>query len=148
MLIHFVKLEPSCLLQWSLVPLPSYRQNLLHPVSQMETSHFHIPRNLNCSVYSFSGGIGTISPMCFELSARASMVKAIYYCCKSGVWKTLTGTLENTFYRTLTISFLTILPLSLYASLFLPVMSVPWRVAKLLGLGGILLLLHLLEGVG
>ena len=42
MLILFPKLEPTWLLQWSLVPLPSYCQNLLHPVSQMETSHFHI----------------------------------------------------------------------------------------------------------
>ena len=39
----------------------------------------------------------------------------------------------DTFYRTLTISLLTVLPLNLYAILSLIVMSVPWRVAKLFG---------------
>ena len=43
MLILFPKLEPPWLLPWFLVPLSSYFQNSLHPVSQMETFHFHIP---------------------------------------------------------------------------------------------------------
>ena len=43
MLILFPKLEPPCLIRWSLVLLPSYRQNPLYQVSQMETLHFHIP---------------------------------------------------------------------------------------------------------
>ena len=42
-MILFPNLDPPCLLRWSLVPLPSCCKNSLNPVSQMETSHFHIP---------------------------------------------------------------------------------------------------------
>ena len=61
------------------------------------------------------------------------MVKAIYFCCKPVVWKTPPAVPVDTFYSTLTISFLTVLPLSLYAILSLALMSVPWRVIKQLG---------------
>ena len=76
------------------------------------------------------------------------MVKTIYYSCKLVIWKTLPAAPVDTFYKTLTISLLTVLPLNLYAILSLALMSVPWRVAKLFGLSTIHLLLYPSKGVG
>ena len=88
MLILFPKLKSSCLLRWSIVPLPSYRQNWLHPVSQIEKSHF--PFHLNCPVPIVSPEESVLSrPTCLEFSAFASMVKTSYYCRESVVRKSV-----------------------------------------------------------
>ena len=78
--------------------------------------------------------------------AFASMVKASYYCHKSVVRKTLLAAPVDT--GLLIISLLTVLPLSLYANLSLPIQFAPWRVAQLFGLYEVPLLLHPSEGVG
>ena len=49
------KLESTWLLQWSLVPLPSYCQNSLHPMSQMGDVTFPHPLSqLNCPIPTVS----------------------------------------------------------------------------------------------
>ena len=87
-------------------------------------------------------------PICLELSAFASKVKASYGCHKSVVRKTLLAAPLDTFYRTLIIFFLTALPLIFYPNLFLALQIAPWRVALLLGLYEVPLFLHPSEGVG
>ena len=86
MLILFPKLEPPWLLRWSLVPLPSYCQNSLHPVSQMETSHFHIPLPISTALFiqflRWNWSFHAPWPICIELSAFAYRVKASYNCRK------------------------------------------------------------------
>ena len=125
-LILFPKLELPCLLQWSLVPLHSYCQNSLHPVSQMETSPFPL-----------SPPISTVTFLQF-----------LRWNCSSHAWKvsrqeTLPAAPVDTFCRTLIIIFLTVLPLSLNANLSLALQSAPWCVTQLLGLCKVSLLPHL-----
>ena len=69
MLILYPKLEPACLLRWSLVPLPRYCQNSLHPVLQMETSHFHIPPPISTVPFQQFSALELVlsRPICFEL---------------------------------------------------------------------------------
>ena len=85
----------------------------------------HSASHLNCP-------IPTVSLLELVLShlAFASTVKASYNCHKSVVRKTLPAALVDTFYRTLLIFFLTVLPLSLYANLSLALQSEPGRVAQ------------------
>ena len=87
-------------------------------------------------------------PICFEFSALSSKLKASYNCRKSVVRKTLPTSSVDTIYRTLIISFLTVLFLCLYANLTFALQSAPWSVAQLLGLCEDRLLLHLLKRGG
>ena len=115
----------------------------------METSLFcDSPPSQLSHCYSFSIRIGPLTLICFELSAFASKFKASYNCCKSVERKTLHAAPVDTFYRTLIIFFLTVLPLSLYANPVLALQYAPWHVAQLLGLSEIPLPLHPSEGVG
>ena len=134
-LILFPNLDPTCLLRWflSLSPANAKKRYIQYHKWRRHISTFPFPSQPSHS-YSFPEELVLSCPISFELSAFPSMVKAIYYCCKSVVRKTLHAAPVHTFYRTLTISFLPVLPLSLYAILSLALMSVPWRVAKLFGL--------------
>ena len=102
--------------------------------------------HLNCFVPTvYPGDLVLSLPICFELSAFTSKVKAFYYCRKSVVkifflqclWTPSTG-LHHLF---------PVLPLSLYANLALALLSAPWCVVWLLGFCEVCLLLHLSEGV-
>ena len=147
MLIFFPKLEPPCLLRWSLIPLPSYCQTCYTQYHKWRChfSTFPLPSQLS-RFNSLSGELVLSLPTCFELSAFASMVKAFYYCCKSVVRKHFLAAPVDTFYRTLIISFLSFLWASVNLSLTLQ--SAPWHVAWLLGLCKVSLLLHASEGIG
>ena len=76
------------------------------------------------------------------------MVEAIYHNCKSVVQKTLPAVPVDIFYRTLIISFLTVLPLEPLCNSILALMSVPWHVAKLFGLCEVHSLLIPRKGLG
>ena len=107
------------------------------------------PSRINCPTSTVSPFELVLSrPICFDLSAFTSKVEASYNRRKSVVRKTLPASPVATFYRTLIIFFLDILPLSLYANLLLALPSLPWRVAELLGLCEGSLFLHPSEGVG
>ena len=120
-----------------------------YSVTNGDVTFRHSPSHLNCPISSVSPLELFLScPICFELSAFASKVKASYNCRKSVVRKTLPAALVDSFHRTLIIFFLTVSPLSLYANLSLALQSALWREAELLGLCKIPLLLHPSEGVG
>ena len=65
-------------------------------------------------------------PICFELSAFASIIKTSYYCRKSVITKPFPAAPVDTFYRTLIISFLTVLPLGIHANQSLALHSGVW----------------------
>ena len=85
MLIFFPKLEPSCLLRWSLCFSPQLFPKLVTPsVTNGDVTFPHSSSHLN-------GPIPTVSPLelvlscpiCYELSAFAFKVEAYYNCRKS-----------------------------------------------------------------
>ena len=131
-------------------PSPQLSPKLVTPsITNGDVTFLHSPSNLNCLVPTISPLELVLSRLiCFELSAFASKFKACYSCRKPVVRKSLPVSLVDTFYRPLIISFLSVLPLSLYANLCLVLQSTPWRVDQLLGLCKLPLFLHPLEGVG
>ena len=107
------------------------------------------PSHLNCPVRTVSPQkLVFHAPVSFELSSFAFTVKASYYCRKSAVWKTLSAAPVDTFYGALTISCLTISPMSFNVIVFWARQSAPWRVVQLLGLCEVCLLLHPSKRVG
>ena len=110
-------------------PSPQLLPNLLHPVSQIETSHFHnpLPFQLCCS-YSFSEEMGPLTshtPYALSFPPSLQWSKLLHCCHKSVVRKTLPAVPVDTFCRTLIIFFLTVCSLSLYAHLSLTLQSAP-----------------------
>ena len=141
-----------CFLPTAMVPCFSpqlSRKLVTSSVTNGDVTFPHSPFHLNCPISTVSLLELVLSrPICFELSAFTSMVKAFYNCCKSASRK------ENsscsacaTFYKPLIIFFLTALFLSLYANLSLALQSAPWHVAQVLSLCEIPLRLHPLEGI-
>ena len=147
MLILFPKLELPCLLRWSLIHLLNYCQNPLPPVSQIEMSDFHItlPSQLYRS-YSFSERIILFSHALNALSFPLWLSWSKHF--NIIVSKTLPAAPVRTFYRTLIISFLTVMPLSLQVNQSLALKFASRRVAQLLDLCEVPLLLHPSEGAG
>ena len=117
-------------------PSPQLMPKTVTPnITNGDVTFPHSPSHLNCPFPIVSSEELVLSCLIsFELSTFTFMVKAIYNCCKSVVWKTFPAVPVDTFYRTLTISFLTVLLLSLYAILSLAQVLVPQRVVKVFGL--------------
>ena len=104
----------------------------------MELSHFHIhPPISTVPFYSTSGEIGPLTPDMLQAFHIDFHDKTLYYSLK-----TLPAVPVDTFYKTLIISFLIVLPLNLYANQSLVLQSGPWCVAQMLGIHEALLLLH------
>ena len=128
-----------------LIPFPKHGASL--PIVMISSSSRLSPKPVTPSItngdVTFPHSPLASRLMCFELSTFASMVKASCHCRKSVARKTLAASSVDSFNRTLTISFLTVLPVILYANLFLALKSALRRVAQLLGLCEVPLLLHL-----
>ena len=150
MLILFQKQEPPCLLRCCFVSLPVYRQNPLHPVSQMETLHFHsFPPISTVLFLQFLRRNGSSHPpYASSFSIFASMIKASYYCRKLVDRETFCSPCGH-FLQDLNHLYLDCLASEpLCKSIFLTLQSAPWRVAQRLGLCKVPLLFHPSEKAG
>ena len=145
MLILFPKLEPPWLPRWSLFPLSAIAKPVTPSITN-EDIIFSLPSQLSCS-YNFSGEIGPLTPnmlwafrLCFHdqtfLLRRKSVINKNFSC----------SACEQYTYRTLIISFLTVLPLGIYANLSFALHPGVWL--NCLGLREVPLLLHPSEEVG
>ena len=155
-----VSLEISMLIFFSKLEFPVYCDGPLYlflAIAKTRYTQYHKWRrhiytysfHLNCPVRTVSPEkLVFHAPVSFELSSFAFIVKGSYYCRKSAVRKTLSAAPVDTFYRALTVSCLTISPLSLYAIAFWARQSAPWRAVQLLGLCEVSLLLHSSKRVG
>ena len=148
MQILFLKLEPPHLLRWFLSLSQANAKNRSPSITNGDVT---FPHSLPISTVPFlqfpRGNWSSCVPYPLISPHFTSMIEAIYYCCKTVVRKTLPAAPVDTFYKSLTIFFLTVLPLIIYATLSLALKSLPWRVVKLFRLCEVCLLLYSSKGV-
>ena len=115
--------KPGTSLATAMVPgsSPQLLTKLVTPsVANGDVTFPHSPSHLNCPISTVTPLELVFSrPICFELSAVASKVKAFYSCRKSVVRKTLSAAPVDTFCSASIIFFLAVLLVSLNAILWL-----------------------------